>query len=306
MTKKILAGVLAAASVLSVSSVASATTRDDTATKTYGTGTGQANGQYSVQMNVTYGDVTAEIPDTTAFNKAFINPYGATVKTLDSTNAVVAKNNSPVASGVFAVKNLDTEEGLKVNAKTKVIKATGVVVKNASTGAPFGWNEVSPVSADGYDYLTDYDKLTLKNSEGKAVKATDGTSAIDTSKSTGGGVAAKQGKNIGMWLVGGIKATELDGAGGKKVNLVSDKYGDVAADKADWKYVAFDTKLETSGELMIIAKAAGTPASPVAEVGYFMLGGELSKMAKDNVDDAKDTVTFNVAFKLSPVAPTAS
>lgn len=303
MSKKILAGVLAAASILSVSSVASAETTKGGDTKV--TETNQNTVSYVVDMTVTYGTVSAEIPDTSTFNKAFLNPYGATVKTIETevddkdtddkeddetTTTVIAKNNSEVASGVFFIKNLDEEEKLRVVAKTKITKATGVVVKNPTATAPFGWAQVSPDKDKPYDYLTDYDKLTLKNGDGKGVKETDGISAIDTTKSTGGAVSAKQGKNIGMWLVGGIKASELktgETANNLECNVWNDK-----TNHAAWNWVEFDPKTETTGDLMTIA---------ASDTGYFMLGGQLSEVAKSSIDDTKDSVKFTVVFKLSPV-----
>lgn len=300
MSKKILAGVLAAASILSMSAVASAATptTKDIATEEYKKGT-----TYNVGIEVTYGEVSAEVPTTTDFGKAYLNPYNATVKTKitegtgdAAVTTVVAKNNSYVASGVYAIKNLDEEEGLLVTATTKITKATGVVIKNPSATAPWGWAKVTGNDAGDWDYLTDYDKLTLKDSAGKGVTETKNElTDIDSEKSTGGAASAKQGKNVGMWLVGGMTETDfVDGTDVK--NFKSNKYGE----DEDLGYVAFDPKTETTGELMTVAKKAGSNPT----VGYFTIGGEMSAATAKLIDEAKDKVTFTVVFKLTPVAPT--
>lgn len=306
MAKKLIAGILTAASILSISSVASAADLAD-----YGTSTGQANGEYAVAASVTYGSVTAKIPSKDAFNEAFLNPYNATVKTTepDSTDAtktvVTGKNNSPVAAGIYQIVNLDKEEGLQVIAKTKIYKATGVVIKNPETKAPFGWAEVTGNSASDYDYLTDYDKLTLKDANGKGVKDPGGAPGDDAydkavaslsvgadGKSTGGGESAKQGKNVAMWLV---SMSESDVKTTTTVkNFESNEW-------TGTNQVAFDPKLEVTGILMNIGKDESTDES--GTIGYFTIGGKLNKQAQDTIDEKKDTVTFNVVFKLLPVKP---
>lgn len=211
MSKKILAGILAAASILSVSATAFADSGEASSapatTKAY-----DPNGAtYTVSAPVSYGTVEATVP--IDLNSIIINPYYAAVKTDD------VKNKAFVASKVYEVKNnsTDSSDGIKVMATTQVSKVTGLVVVDADAEMPVGW-DVATVSATDNTLVNDgqtwnkmytYDKITAK---------TDKATGVTTY--TGGKYSAKQGNNVAINLVGNLdkdKAVDPEDSGSKKV-----------------------------------------------------------------------------------------
>lgn len=132
--KKILAGVLAAASMLSVSAVAFAA--DNETNLTTGAHT------YEVTAAFSAGTVDVTLP-TELDGSIFFNPYGSPVKTGS------VSNTGAVASPVYTIKNNDGTDGIKVMVTPSVVTATGLtVVDPRATNA----------NITNYNPLVTYDK----------------------------------------------------------------------------------------------------------------------------------------------------
>lgn len=282
MSKKILAGVLAAASILSVSAVASAAETSNF--------TGGANGpSYSITAPVDYGTVDVTVP--AKMDGVVVNPYHAAIKTGAANKEV--KNKNFVASPVFEIKNNATAAGdaIEVWATTSVTKATGLVVVNADATMPEGW-DTATVSAtdttlvhpagDNWNPLYTYDKITAK---------TDKTSGVTTY--TGGKLSAKQGNNVAINVVG-IAGTS------SAANAMSETK---AADLVDpnttetLNVVAFHAKGTNTGSLGIADKD---------ESVFYTVCGELSDLAP--ATDAsyawgKESLSLSVVLKIVPTDP---
>lgn len=269
MSKKILAGILAAASILSVSATAFADSGDASSapatTKAY-----DPNGAtYTVSAPVSYGTVDATVP--VDLNSIVINPYNAAVKTDN------VKNKAFVASKVYEVKNnaTDTNDGIKVMATTQVSKATGLVVVDANGEMPVGW-DVATVSAtdttlvhpsgDTWNKLYTYDKITAK---------TDKTSGVTTY--TGGGLSTKQGNNVAINLVGNTDKTKV-----------------VTTDASN-KLVAFKAKGANTDEL-------GSTTTTDKSV-FFTVVGEVSDKAPcmdKSYAWGKENLSLSIVLKVVP------
>lgn len=266
MSKKILAGVLAAASILSMSVVASAESSSAPATtKAYD----PAGATYTITAPVSYGTVDATVP--VDLNSIVINPYLAAVKT------DTVKNKAFVASKVYEVKNnaTDTNDGIKVMATTQVSKATGLVVVDADGTMPVGW-DVATVSAtdttlvhpagDNWNPLYTYDKITAK---------TDKTAGTTTY--TGGALSTKQGNNVAINLVGNTDKTKV-----------------VASDSSN-KLVAFKAKGANTDEL-------GSTTTTEKSV-YFTVVGEISDKAPCQDKSyawGKENLSLSIVLKVVP------
>lgn len=284
--KKILAGVLAAASILSVSATAFA---DDTTQTFTGTSQPPANGvSYDVSADVSYGTVDCILPAASVLAKSsvVVNPYGAAVKS-EKKDATKLTNTSFIASPYYMVLNNDTEGGLKVIATASVKKATGLVIVDGKAKAPDGWTTVTGKNADDYNPLVSYDKLSLKYTDKEKT-------VIDTENSKGGGESAKQAMNTAVWLVGG---TDTD-----VIALGEAKYADTSEDPVpaagDTFRVDLAAKGTTGGTLMWLGKATNT--STPAE-GYFTVMGDLNpNIDKEGYSWGKENLSLSIVLKLVP------
>lgn len=268
MSKKILASILAVASILSVSAVASAAESSETSvaatTKAY-----DPNGaSYSISAPVSYGTVDATVP--VDLNSIVINPYLAAVKTDN------VKNKAFVASKVYEVKNnaTDTNDGIKVMATTSVAKATGLVVVDADGEMPVGWDTATVSATDTtvvnagqtWNKLYTYDKITAK---------TDKTSGTTTY--TGGKFSAKQGNNVAINLVGNTDKTKV-----------------VTTDASN-KLVAFKAKGANTDEL-------GSTTTTDKSV-FFTVVGEVSDKAPCQDKSyawGKENLSLSIVLKVVP------
>lgn len=301
MSKKILAGILAAASILSVSAVASA---DDTAKTTTFAGDSQpgAKGvEYGVDAVVSYGSVDCVLPATSvlAKNSVVVNPYGAAVKAKDA-GASVPANTSFIASPYYKIENNDADNGLKVIATVSVKKATGlVIVDGRQADPPLGWDiavdktgtkidrekeEVNKKKFSDFNPLLSYDKITLTYRKGEA------KTPENIEKAVGGALATKQAMNTSVYLVGGTN-TDMIKAGEENV---ADK--NVLA-STDTFRVDFAAKGTTGGTLLYLNKKGGTKAA-----GYFTTMGDLNPaIDKDTYSWGKEALSLSIVLKLIPV-----
>lgn len=289
MTKKILAGVLAAASILSVSAVASAAdTSIETATYS-DTSQPPTNGvSYDVSADVTYGTVNCVVPAASAMKagSVFVNPYGAAITT--TIDNVKINNTNFIASQVYTVTNNDTDNGLKVIATASVKKVTGLVIVDGKAKAPAGWDvavdksgnsvRVNPVDeadqpiytyGDTWNPLVSYDKITLTYKDKEKTE-------ID--KAVGGAVSAKQTMNTAVRLVGGTTAADVAKGTGSAI--------DIAA------------KGTTGGTLLELDNKTGTNPK-----GYFTVVGELNPaIDTESYAWGKENLQLSIVLKLIPVA----
>lgn len=299
MSKKILAGILAAASMLSVSAVAFAADSDASdassaaATTQDISGAAPATGvSYGVDAIVSYGTVDAVLPATTlmAKNSVVVNPYGAAVKTeKEDGSGTLATNTSFIASPYYTVKNNDEEGGLKVIATVSVKKATGLVIKqNFADAVTAGVKGADATGANTADVVANWDPLV----DFTAIKtATDKTTKEVSYVSGGDKVeAAKQKMNTAIYLVGGTKTADIAKGQAKKAGA------EFAA--GDTFRVDFAPKGETGGTLIWLAPAddATTPA-----VGYFTAMGDLNpEIDKENYAWGKEALSLSIVLKLVP------
>ena len=295
MSKKILASVLAAASILSISAVASATGGDTPATESTINGQASANGtSYDVSADVSLGTVNVTLPTAEAFKgetAIVVNPYGAAVKSKDAKNNDVI-NTSFVASPAYAVKNNDDEGGLKVIATVSVKKATGLVIVDGDAEKPTGWDEAVDKNGDSvrvnpkdsedndlndfgtvYNPLVSYDKITLTYNKEDKTKL---------EKAVGGAVSTKQTNNTAIKLVGANDAADLN----------------AASPSGTVNTVKFLPKGTNGGTLLELGKAdnASTPA-----VGYFTVKGEFNPAVDvESYAWGKENLSLNIVLKVIP------
>ncbi len=283
MSKKILSGVLAAATMLSLSTSAfaaggstPATPEPTTVKYDSTTGTGAS---YTVTANVSYGTVDVTIPK--ALNGVIINPYGAAVKTTLSDGTTTVASKSAIASEVYEIKNNDATDGIKVIATVAVTKASNLKVVDGTATMPTGWDtavdakDSTVVVNQGktFNPLVSYDKITAK---------TDKTSGTTTY--TGGGESAKQTKNVALRLIGANDAEKAVIAFNKGVKQTMDKTA---------KAVEFAPKGNTTGELGT-AEASGSV--------FFSVDGDINpNLPADTEWTAKDSLSLSVVLKVLPV-----
>lgn len=288
MSKKILASILAAASILSVSAVASAEEAPKTQTFT-GESQPDPNGvSYGVDAIVSYGTVDCVLPAATvlAKNSVVVNPYGAAFTT--TIKGTDVNNTNFIASPVYTINNNDTKNGLKVIANVSVKKATGLVIVDGKAKAPEGWAVAVDKNGDSvrvnpkdeadqpiYDYgetwnpLVSYDKITLTYKD---------KTKTELDKAVGGAVSTKQAMNTSISLVGGTDAGEVVKGTGNRVD--------------------FAAKGVTGGTLLEMDKKGGTNAD-----GYFTVVGDLNPaIDKENYSWGKETLSLSIVLKLIPVA----
>lgn len=294
--KKILAGVLAAASMLSVSATAFAD--DPVPTTSAVQGAAPAAGiSYDVSADVSYGSVDCVLPATSLLAKTsvVVNPYGAAVKTPDETDpdTTIATNTNFIASPYYTIKNNDKESGLKVIATVSVKKATGLVIVDGKAKMPVGWDVAKDKSgtaidraAEGYttyNPLVSYDKVAVKYKDDKVT--------VDTA--TGGAKSAKQAMNTAVWLVGGTTLADI--AEGEA------KYADTTNDVpaiGDTFRVDFAAKGTTGGTIVWLDKAASA-SNP--KVGYFTVMGDLNpEIDRENYSWGKENLSLSIVLKLVP------
>lgn len=132
--KKILAGVLAAATMLSISATAFALEAPDK-TKPI-TKPGEA--EYEAGIGLMTAELDVELPGSM---KAFLNPYGAEVAVTDvieTSKTEPAKNADGVLSWAYEVVNNTTDFGIAIDVKKGAVAtpSTGVTVAAPSTTAP--------------------------------------------------------------------------------------------------------------------------------------------------------------------------
>ncbi|MDE6728058.1 MAG: hypothetical protein K2J80_09005 [Oscillospiraceae bacterium] len=295
MSKKILAGILAAASILSVSATAFAADESAAATESTTSGAASANGfSYDVSADVSLGSVNVTLPTAAAFKgdtAVVVNPYGAAVKSKDAKNNDVV-NTSFIASPAYAVKNNDVDGGLKVIANVSVKKATGLVIVDGDATKPTGWDEAVDKAGDSvrvnakddegndlndfgtvFNPLVSYDKITLTyNKEDKT----------QLEKAVGGAVSAKQANNTAIKLVGAVDSADLN----------------AATPSGTVNTVKFLPKGANGGTLLELGKAdnATTPA-----VGYFTVKGEFNPAVdKESYAWGKENLSLNIVLKVIP------
>lgn len=303
MSKKILAGILAAASMLSVSAVAFAADSDASdassaaATTQDVSGAAPATGvSYGVDAIVSYGTVDAVLPATSllAKNSVVVNPYGAAVKTYeDDGTTLVATNTNFIASPYYKVENNDTEGGLKVIATVSVKKATGLVIKQKYADAvAAGVKGADAVGAStNAEVCTDWDPLVDFAAIKTTTDKTDPKNPVINYASGGEKLdVAKQKMNTAIWLVGGTSVTDIEAGVEKFAVAGKPKAGDTFV-------VDFAPKGENGGTLIWLGKAAtGTP-----KVGYFTTMGELNpEIDKENYAWGKEALSLSIVLKLVP------
>lgn len=265
MSKKILAGVLAAASILSVSAVASAA--DDAKVN---------NATYTVTAGVTEGEVDVTLPEKTDIEKGiFLNPYKTAVKT-DSN-----KNTSEIASKIFTVKNNDADDPIKVMATVSITKASGVVVKDmaAKSEDVKGADSVGADSADECEVLSAWNPLVDYTAiKTKTVTNDDKTKTVEYVSGGAKVEAAKQKKNVGLWLSGSTTKTAV-------INTTFDP-------EATTGQVGFLPKGTKTGELI-----ANVPAT---QDGYFAVNGAINPEFEGEWTMGKDTLGMTIIIKCMP------
>lgn len=300
MSKKILAGILAAASILSVSAVASA---EDTSKTTTFAGDSQPDAkgvEYGVNAVVSYGSVDCVLPATSVLekNSVVVNPYGAAVKDKDA-DASVPANTRFIASPYYKIENNDANNGLKVIATVSVKSATGLVIVDGQADPPIGWKtaedktgtkidrskeEVNKKKFSDFDPLLSYDKIALTYKKGEA------KTPENLEKAVGGALATKQAMNTSVYLVGGTDTSKIKLG---KEN-VADK-NDLTS--ADTFRVDFAAKGTTGGTLLYLDKKGGTK-----NAGYFTTMGDLNPaIDKDNYSWGKEALSLSIVLKLIPV-----
>lgn len=279
MSKKILAGILAAASILSVSAVAFA--EEEAATKNITSG----NLSYDVGAKVSLGTIDVTVPS--KLDGIILNPYGAGVKTTIDTKKAV--NKGAVAAPVYEIKNNSTEDGILVMATTAVKKATGVVVIDADlmdpANEPEGWAQAVKVDAKTkaptdekvnngltWSALTNYDKINL------TAKYTDKETKEVTEYISGGAVSTKQNKNFAVWLSAADGVTDAP-----------------AATYDSSKHIKFAPKGKTTDTL--IEEVAKTKS------GFFTVNGALNpNLPKDTEwDETKEGLDLTIVLKILPL-----
>lgn len=134
--KKILAGVLAAASVMAMSATASAVEAPD---KTKAV-TKPGETEYEAGVGLLSAQLDVELP---AQMKAFLNPYGATVAVNEDTDASkIVNSKDNIVSWGYEVVNNTEDFGIFVDVKDLAGKAsTGITLKDAAptAGAKEAW-----------------------------------------------------------------------------------------------------------------------------------------------------------------------
>lgn len=125
--KKILAGVLAAASMLTVSATAFAAPEAPDKTKAV---TKAGETEYEAGISMMTAELDVELP---AQMKAFINPYGAEVA-IDA-EATPTKSSDGIVSWAYEVVNNTTDFGIMIDVKkAKATPSTGVSLLTAAPG----------------------------------------------------------------------------------------------------------------------------------------------------------------------------
>lgn len=261
MSKKILAGILAAASILSVSAVASAEAAKPN------------NATYTVTAGVTEGEVDVTLPEKTDIEKGiFLNPYKTAVKT-DSN-----KNTSEIASKIFEITNNDAADPIKVMATVSVTKASGVVVKDMYAGSD-SFKGADSVGAGDAEVVTDWNPLVDFNAiKTKTVTNEDKTKTVEYVSGGEKADGAKQKKNIGLWLSGSTTATAV-------INTDFDP-------EATTGQVAFLPKGTKTGELI-----ANVPAT---QKGYFAVNGKINPAFEGEWTMGKDSLGMTIIIKCMP------
>lgn len=293
MSKKILAGILAAASILSISAVASA---DESTTSFKG---GAQGPNYNITAPVSYGTVDVTVP--TTMESVIVNPYYAAVATKLADSDTGAKNKNFIASKVYEVVNNKTDEGIEVYATTSVSKATSLVVVDADATQPAGWATATVSATDTtvvnagktWNMLYTYDKITAK---------TDKTSGATSY--TGGGMSTKQGNNVAIWAVGkaGTKSTASAlGTTGTDVCL------DLRVDGTTGELPKIEDKATGVNVVAFHAKGTNTGSLGKANANesvFYTIVGQLSDKAPAAAADyawGKENLSLNVALKIVPV-----
>lgn len=298
MTKKILAGVLASVSLLSLSATAFASSSSDSDSGSSSSGpalTGTVSGavdangiSYDVSAGLSFGEVDCVVPSAAAFAQTgavVVNPYGAAISTTLADGSTKVNNTSFVASKVFNITNNDTENGLKVLAAVSVKKATGLVIVDGEATEPLGWDvakDKAGVTIDRskefsttYNPLISYDKISIKYKDDKVT--------IDTA--TGGAQSLKQAMNTAVYLVGGTASAkavaENTGTSNTRVN-----------------FAAKGTNTKT---LLELGEKGGTGK----DEGFFTVKGDLNPTINtEQYAWGKENLSLSIVLKLIPVVPT--
>lgn len=289
MNKKILSGVLAAASMLSFSVAASAAATPP-ATPAPTTESYSGGKTYNVSAIVSYGTVDVTVP--VALNNVIINPYGAAVQTTLADGTTKIANRSAIASEVYTIKNNDATDGIKVMATVSVTKATGVVVKDMSlTAASVKGNDA--VGANVCDAVANFNPLVDYTAITTVVDKTDPTNPVTTySKGGDKAAASAQKKNIAV-RVYGIAGGDADAGTVLPTYKTNNTTGAVTK-----------TAPKNASVINFLPKGAVTDTLGKAEASqnvFFTLDGDLNPELGNDAAWGTENLTLSIVLKVLPV-----
>lgn len=298
MNKKILSGVLAAASMLSVSMAASAaSTSSDASSSTSSAATSEtySGGKtYNVSAKVDYGTVDVTVP--VALNNVIINPYGAAVKT-ELADGTKIGNRSAIASEVYTVHNNDATDGIKVMASVSVTKATGVVIKDMSLDKTSvkGYNTddtkgitTGCAALDSFNPLVDY--TAIKTATDKDTKKVSYVSGGDVAASTA------QKKNFAIRVYG------IAGADGDEATVLPTYKTDAKTG------VVTKTAPKNTKVINFLPKGVTTDTLGTADASqnvFFTLDGDMNPEIGADATWGTEALSLSIVLKVLPVVADA-
>ena len=197
--KKILAGVLAAASMLTVSATAFALEGGDTANIVK-----PGEKEYSIDSGMLSVELDLEIP---AKFQAFLNPYGASVEIKEKTSTIDAtKNDADVISYAYEFVNNTKDFGVSIDADaiTTVAGELKAVKATALTGTAATDKEANVALVASYDLakiakygFSGTGTTAIPSASAKMAAAADGALVLDSTVTAGTGIAAGETKQAG-------------------------------------------------------------------------------------------------------------
>lgn len=199
--KKILAGVLAAASMLTVSATAFALEGGDTANIVK-----PGEKEYSIDSGMLSVELDLEIP---AKFQAFLNPYGASVEIKEKTTTLDAtKNDADVISYAYEFVNNTKDFGVSIDADaiTTVAGELKTVKATALTGTAATDKEANVALVASYDLakiakygFSGTGTTAIPAASAKMTNAADGALVLDSTvtANTTTGIAAGETKQAG-------------------------------------------------------------------------------------------------------------
>lgn len=208
--KKILAGVLSAATVLSLSATAFAAPAAPDTTKAV---TKPGETEYEAGVGMMGAELDVELPSAM---KAFINPYGAVVAVEEGASA--ATSNAGVVSWAYEVVNNTTDFGIMIDVKDGKVTPAATVAIAAPGAAEAATAKTAALvlqAGDTATAATTYDKT--KTTTAKATDTAQGIFVFSTTADSKSKIAyapAKTAAGAGkvyLGLTGAI--SKVDGAG---------------------------------------------------------------------------------------------